>query len=118
MFCIEYFRSQLLKAQYLFSSSTLSASTGSAALENIIVKSLSTSDLQQTSSDPSDPQTREDLNQIKKYSFLSPTVFNKYFIYFRDISNLEQHANLLNQRYSNQISGWQTLGYFVYLFPW
>ncbi len=70
MFCIEYFRSQLLKAQYLFSSLTLSASIGSSTLENIIVKSLSTINLQQKLSEPQDRQTKEDLNEIKKY-FLS-----------------------------------------------
>lgn len=67
MFCIEYFRSQLLKAQYLFSSLTLSASIGSSTLENIIVKSLSTINLQQKLSEPQDRQTKEDLNEIKKY---------------------------------------------------
>jgi hypothetical protein len=35
---------------------------------------------------------------------------------FRDISNLEEYVYLLNQRYSNQIPGWQTLGYFSFLF--
>jgi hypothetical protein len=70
VFCIEYFRSQLLKAQYLFSSLTLSASIGSSTLENIIVKSLSTINLQQKLSEPQDRQTKEDLNEIKKY-FLS-----------------------------------------------
>ena len=50
------------------------------------------------------------INQIRQTKHI--------FFIFRDISNLEEHVNLLNQRYSNQIPGWQTLGYFVYLFPW
>ena len=70
-FCIEYFRNQLRKAQYLFSSLTLSASIGSSTLENVIVKSLSTIDLHQTPSNPSNLQTKEDLNEMKKYAFLS-----------------------------------------------
>ncbi|CAF1625778.1 unnamed protein product [Adineta ricciae] len=91
-YCIEYFRNQLVKAQYLFSSLTLSASIGSSTLENIIVKSLSTIDLQQTTSNPQDAQNNEDVNEIK-----------------RDISTLEEHVHVLNQRYSNQVPGWQTL---------
>ncbi|UJR07576.1 hypothetical protein I4U23_011864 [Adineta vaga] len=91
-YCVEYFRNQLVKAQYLFSSLTLSASIGSSTLENIIVKSLSTIDLQQTSSNFKNGQNNEDVIEIKK-----------------DISTLEENVYLLNQRFSNQIPGWQTL---------
>lgn len=91
-FCIEYFRNQLVKAQYLFSSLTLSASIGSSTLENIIVKSLSTIDLQRGTTTGPESDNNEDIIEIKK-----------------DIINLEEHVNLLNQRFSNQIPGWQTL---------
>ena len=65
-YCIEYFRNQLVKAQYLFTSLTLSASIGSSTLENVIVKSLSTLDLHQTTSNPQDAQNNEDVNEIKR----------------------------------------------------
>lgn len=68
-YCVEYFRNQLIKAKYLFSSLTLSASIGSSTLENIIVKSLSTINLQQTLLNGPDSQNIEDVNGIKKYSF-------------------------------------------------
>ncbi|CAF1370069.1 unnamed protein product [Adineta steineri] len=91
-YCIEHCRNQLVKAQYLFSSLTLSASIGSSTLENIIVKSLSSIDLRQSLLNPQDAQNNEDIIEIKK-----------------DISILDEHVHLLNQRYSNQIPGWQTL---------
>jgi hypothetical protein len=40
---------------------------------------------------------------------------NKMY-FLRDISSLEEHVYLLNQRYFNQIPGWQTLGYFPFSF--
>ncbi|CAF4401726.1 unnamed protein product [Rotaria sp. Silwood2] len=92
-YCVEYFRNQLIKAKYLFSSLTLSASIGSSTLENIIVKSLYTINLQQTLSNTQDAQNIEDIIGIKK-----------------DISNLEEYISLLNQRYANHIADWQTLG--------
>ncbi|CAF1210167.1 unnamed protein product [Rotaria sordida] len=91
-YCVEYFRNQLIKAKYLFSSLTLSASIGSSTLENIIVKSLSTLNLQQTSSNTQDAHNIEDILGIKK-----------------DILNLEEYIGLLNQRYANRIADWQTL---------
>ncbi|CAF3054589.1 unnamed protein product [Rotaria socialis] len=91
-YCIEYFRNQLIKAKYLFSSLTLSASIGSSTLDNIVVKSLSTINLQQTSSNGQDVQSIEDITGIKK-----------------DILNLEEYIYLLNQRYANHIVDWQTL---------
>ena len=65
-YCVEHFRNQLVKAQYLFSSLTLSASIGSSTLENIVVKSLSTIDLKQATSNPQDAQNNEDVIEIKK----------------------------------------------------
>ncbi|CAF1539318.1 unnamed protein product [Rotaria sp. Silwood1] len=91
-YCVEYFRNQLIKAKYLFSSLTLSASIGSSTLENIVVKSLSTINLQQTSSNVQDAQNIEDIVGIKK-----------------DILNLEEYISLLKQRYANHIADWQTL---------
>jgi hypothetical protein len=66
-YCVEYFRNQLIKAQYLFSSLTLSASIGSSTLENIIVKSLSTINLRQPLLNAQDAQTNEDIIEIKRY---------------------------------------------------
>lgn len=63
-YCVEYFRNQLIKAKYLFSSLTLSASIGSSTLENIVVKSLSTINLQQNALHN---QNNEDVTGIKKY---------------------------------------------------
>lgn len=91
-FCIEHFRNQLVKAQYLFSSLTLTASIGSSTLENIIVKSLSTIDLQHATTIGPESDNNEDIIEIKK-----------------DITNLDEHVNSLNQRFSNQIPNWQTL---------
>ncbi|CAF1966370.1 unnamed protein product [Rotaria magnacalcarata] len=91
-YCVEYFRNQLIKAKYLFSSLTLSASIGSSTLDNIVVKSLSTINLQQTSSNGQDAQSIEDITGIKK-----------------DILNLEEYIYLLNQRYASHIVDWQTL---------
>lgn len=81
-FCIEYFRNQLVKAQYLFSSLTLSASIGSSTLENIVVKSLSTVNLQQTSPGAPCIEGNEDVIEIKKYDSISSA-----------------HTHLLLQRY-------------------
>ena len=118
-FCIEYFRNQLIKAQYLFSSLTLSASIGSSTLENIVVKSLSTVNLQQTSADSSFVQHNADVIEIKKYTnkFSHEAIRDVVvFFSFRDISSLEDHVHLLNQRYANEIAGWQALGDFLFFF--
>ena len=66
VFCIDYFRGELFKAQYLFASLTLSASIGSSTLENIVVKSLSTLNLQPTSTDLNDGQFNEDIIDIQR----------------------------------------------------
>lgn len=92
VYCLDHFRSELFKAQYLFASLTLAASIGSSTLENIVVKSLSSLNLQQTSTDLVDGQFNEDVIDIQ-----------------RDLCNLEEHLHLLNQCYSNQISDWQTI---------
>lgn len=34
--------------------------------------------------------------------------------FFRDISNLDDHVHLLNQRYASEIPGWQALGDFSF----
>ncbi|CAM4877431.1 unnamed protein product [Rotaria socialis] len=68
------------------------SSIGSSTLDNIVVKSLSTINLQQTSSNGQDVQSIEDITGIKK-----------------DILNLEEYIYLLNQRYANHIVDWQTL---------
>lgn len=65
-FSIEYFRNQLVKAQYLFASLTLTASIGSSTLENIVVKSLSTADLQRGTTIGPESDNNEDIIEIKK----------------------------------------------------
>ena len=79
-FCIEYFRNQLVKAQYLFSSLTLSASIGSSTLENIVVKSLSTVNLQNTSSDTPNIEGNEDVIEIKKYISISSSPIHPFLL--------------------------------------
>lgn len=113
VYCIDYFRSELFKAQYLFSSLTLTASIGSSTLENIVVKSLSTLNLQQTSSDSPDGQFNEDIVDIQRLiNGFFPSPFNGFSSSSssRDLCNLEENLHLLNQCYSNQISDWQTIG--------
>ena len=113
VYCLDHFRSELFKAQYLFASLTLAASIGSSTLENIVVKSLSSLNLQQTSTDLVDGQFNEDVIDIQRWgiSFSFETKLRKTKRFsFRDLCNLEEHLHLLNQCYSNQISDWQTIG--------
>ncbi|CAF0935538.1 unnamed protein product [Rotaria sordida] len=83
---IEYFRGELVKAQYLFSSLISSASIGSATLNNVTIKPFSISNIDQKPENNEDMQIFQDLTQIKA-----------------DISLLEEHAYVLNQRYYSQI---------------
>jgi hypothetical protein len=69
-YCVEYFRNQLMKAQYLFSSLTLSASIGSSTLENVIVKSLSTTNFHRIPFNAQDALSNEDFIEIQKYCFI------------------------------------------------
>lgn len=93
VYCVDYLRGELIKAQYLFTSLTLTASIGSSTLENLPVKSLSTLNLQATCNPISSPQINEDLAELQ-----------------RDVASLEEHSLLLDQRFAPQISDWQTLG--------
>ena len=93
MYCVDYLRGELIKAQYLFTSLTLTASIGSSTLENLPVKSLSALNLQATCNPTSSPQINEDLAELQ-----------------RDVASLEEHSSLLDQRFAPQISDWQTLG--------
>ena len=61
VYCIEYFRNQLIKIDYLFSSLT---SFVSSTLDNLVIKSFNTTDLQFT---PIDTQNNGD---IKKSYFI------------------------------------------------
>lgn len=92
VYCVDFFRSELYKAQYLFSSLTLTASIGSSTLENLIVRSLSTINVDQTPRNATDGQLVDDLLEMQ-----------------RDLVYLEEHVQLLNQCYAHQISDWQTL---------
>ncbi|CAF1556949.1 unnamed protein product [Rotaria magnacalcarata] len=92
VYCIEYFRNELAKAEYLFSSLTLSAAIGSATLDNINIQSFSISNIDQKPENHQDMKNFRDLIQIKK-----------------DISILEEHAYVLNQRYYSQIPDWHEL---------
>ena len=69
VYCVDYLRGELLKAQYLFSSLTLTASIGSSTLDNLPVKSLSSLNLQ-PSCNPTDipPLNNEDLTELQRYS--------------------------------------------------
>lgn len=80
--CMEYFRSELVKAQYLFTSLTLSASIGSSTLETILVRSLSNVDLQDPQRKASDGRNQEDLIEIKRFSLLLRETINGPLFFF------------------------------------
>ncbi|CAF0871325.1 unnamed protein product [Rotaria sp. Silwood1] len=86
VYCIEYFRNELVKAQYLFSSLISSASIGLATLNNVTIKPFPISNMDQKAENNEDIQNMQDIMQIKA-----------------DISILEEHAYVLNQRYYSQI---------------
>ncbi|CAF4708318.1 unnamed protein product, partial [Rotaria sp. Silwood2] len=86
VYSIEYFRNELVKAQYLFSSLISSASIGSATLNSVIIKPFLISNINQKSENNEDFQNIQDIIQITA-----------------DISILEEHAYVLNQRYYSQI---------------
>jgi len=67
VYCIEYFRSELVKAKYLFSSLTLSSSIGTATLNSIQIKPVPISNLSQITEDHQDMQTSQDIIQIEKF---------------------------------------------------
>lgn len=69
VYCIEYFRSELVKSEYLFSSLTLSASIGTATLNSIKVKPMFDSNYDQPPTNNDDLQAFKDLIQLKKYFF-------------------------------------------------
>ena len=62
-YCIEYFRNQLMKVDYLFSSLTLSTLSVSSTLDNLVIKSLTSIDLQLTHKDA---QNNEDIIGIRR----------------------------------------------------
>ena len=64
VYCVDYFRSELFKAQYLFCSLTLTASIGSSTLENIVVRSLSNMNFQ---INHFDLQFNEDMTEIQRF---------------------------------------------------
>ncbi|CAF0950598.1 unnamed protein product [Adineta steineri] len=93
VYCIEYFRSELVKSKYLFSSLTSSSSIGTATLNSTQVKPvINDFIIDQPTEDNQDMQATPDLIQIKK-----------------DISTLEGYAHDLTQRYYSQIPDWHTL---------
>ncbi|UJR38611.1 hypothetical protein I4U23_031276 [Adineta vaga] len=91
VYCIEHFRSELLKAKYLFNSLTNLSSIGTATLDNIQIKSISNSFYNQFQ-DENNRNDSQDSLQIKK-----------------DISILEDHAYVLSQQYYNHLSDWNNL---------
>ena len=128
---MEYFRSELVKAQYLFTSLTLSASIGSSTLETMLVRSLSNVDLQDPQRNSSEGRNQEDLIEIKRFSLLlllllllllSEKVNRPLFFFssFRDLVNVDEHIHFLGQRYAYQITDWQSLGFYLCVdsLPW
>jgi hypothetical protein len=67
---MEFFRSELAKSEYLFSSLTTSASIGSATLNSITVKPLFDPNFDQIPSNTEDLKHFKDIVQIKKYFVL------------------------------------------------
>lgn len=66
VYCIEYFRSELIKSAYLFNSLKSSNSIGSATLDNTNVKQFSISNIDQKPENNQNMKYFQDLIQIKK----------------------------------------------------
>ncbi len=67
VYCVEYFRSELIKAVYLFYS--LTSFTDPPTLNSLTVKAIFEPNVDQIHSNTKDMQFFEDINQIKKYDF-------------------------------------------------
>jgi hypothetical protein len=85
VYCIEYFRSELVKAKYLFSSLTLLSSIGTATLNSIQIKANPISNIGQIKEDHQDMQTSQDLIQIEKFHFKIQFYFLNFLFIFVEI---------------------------------
>jgi len=68
VYCIEYFRSELIKSVYLFYS--LTSFINPPNLNNLTVKAIFDPIIDEIPSNPKDMQVYEDIKQIKKFDFI------------------------------------------------
>jgi len=108
VYCIEYFRNELVKSIYLLSSLTFSKDIPIATLNAIIVQP-NPEDIQL---DEQDMSLFQIIQLIKKFSSLCLFYFLITKIYFRcrDINQLEEYIYTLNQRYYTHLPDWHNLG--------
>jgi hypothetical protein len=68
VYCIEYFRSELIKSVYLFYS--LTSFINPPNLNNLTVKAIFDPIIDEIPSNTKDMQVYEDIKQIKKFDFI------------------------------------------------